>query len=504
MKSLYRVVKFIFSRTAVCIFGILLQVLYIGMLFWTLGTLFFYSYFVFSFIGFMVSIYIINSGINQSYKLIWVFAVLSFPIFGCMFYWFYGYRTSRKSTLLTEEYSSYLYDDNEVYDILLNTDECVAKQANYIRRYGKLPIYNNTQTRYYPNGESIFPAILNELERAERFIYLEYFIIQEGLMWNSILEILERKANDGVDVRVIYDDIGCLLTLPRNYFQVLNRKGIKACSYGRLKPFWSPKINNRDHRKMLIIDGRTAFTGGINLADEYINQYKKHGYWKDSALFMSGDAVNSFTVMFLSLWNRINVCNIEVPLSYSSAIKAQGFAIPYMDSPSDNEMLGENVYINVINNARRYVYITTPYLILDNEMKTALILAAKNGIDVRIITPHIADKKFVHAVTRSNYKELITNGIRIFEFLPGFIHAKSFVSDDSISVVGTINLDFRSLYLHYECGVWMYDTPAVYDVKKDFMDTLEQCKEITQVECTKQNLVKRIGCALIRLFSPLM
>lgn len=505
MKLLSQIKKILFSRISVCAAGIAVQLAYLVMLFWTLGTMFSYSYIVFLVLGFAAALYIMNKDLNPSYKLIWVFLVLSFPIFGCMFYWFYGHRRTKSSPLLAERHLKLMPDDGETADRLLNTDETAAKQARYIRRYGRFPLYDNTETEYFPNGESLFPALLAELERAERFIFAEYFIIEAGVMWNSVLEILERKAQSGVDVRVIYDDVGCLLTLPRDYFKTLEKKGIQCRAFGRLKPFWSPKMNNRDHRKILVIDGKCALTGGINLADEYINGYEKHGYWKDSAVMLRGGGVYSFTLMFLALWDHINGSETS-PDGFMAEheVRAEGFVLPYMDSPNDDEPVGENVYINMISGARRYVYITTPYLITDNEMLSELVLAAKNGTDVRIITPHIADKKFVHAVTRANYLRLVRHGVRIYEFTPGFIHAKNFVSDDLIAAVGTINLDFRSLYLHYECGVWMYGTPAVEQVKRDFLSTLEQCAEITEADCQERNIFKRIGRAVLRLFSPMM
>ena len=505
----------LFSRTSICIISILIQIGYLVSIFWTLGTLFTYSYIVFMILGIIMSLYIINKDINPSYKIAWIFVILSFPVFGCMIYLIFGRNGSGK--LLREEMKKYeaerrliLPQNDALIDSIKQDDQQVAKAAHYLYKCAGYPIYSNTSTKYFKIGEEKFAQMLVELERAERFIFLEYFIIEEGRMWNSILEILERKARQGVDVRVIYDDIGCLLTLPHDYYKTLEGKGIKCKVFNPLAPVWLGRTNNRSHRKILVIDGHTAFTGGINLADEYINEYEKHGHWKDSAVMLKGEAVWSFTMMFLTMWNFLNGTK---PDNYSKYMprpediadcRGDGYIIPYTDSPLDKEPVGENVYINIINEAKDYVYITTPYLILDNEMITALTLASKSGVDVRIITPHVADKWFVHAVTRANYKALVKHGVKIYEYTPGFIHAKNFVSDDSVAVVGTINLDFRSLYLHFECAAWIYKTDSVLDVKQDFLDTLEKCQEITYSDCLSVGFWTKITRSVLRLFAPMM
>jgi len=507
MKILYTLMKIVFSRIFICAVGILIQLAYLAVLFWTLGTVFSYSYIGFIIVGIAAAVYIMNRDLSPGYKLIWVFTVLSLPIFGCMLYFFFGRRRPRCSSPAPNNYMHELSDDSELLDELLQRDDCAAKQARYITRNGGFKLYQGSETHYYSSGEALFPILIMELEKAERFIFIEFFILESGVFWDRVLNILEQKAAGNVEVRLIYDDFGCLMTLPRSYRRILEEKGIKCRVFGRLKPYWSGRMNNRDHRKMIVIDGAVAITGGINMADEYINTFEKHGYWKDSALLIKGDAANSFTASFLQMWNTLGEDYTVRNNSYfreEAPSRHDGFCIPYADSPDDDEMLGENIYLNMIYSAKRYVYITTPYLILDSEIQEALILAAKNGIDIRIITPHIPDKKFVHAITRANYPALLRHGVRIYEFLPGFIHAKNFVSDDHIAVVGTVNLDFRSLYLHYECGVWMYDTSSVADVKEDFMTTLKQSREINPHDTQEHNIFKRIGKAILRLFSPMM
>lgn len=515
MNFISKLLKRIFNRTTICILGIMIQVGYLVSLFWTLGTAYTYSYFGFTVLGLVLALYVVNSDLNPSYKIAWILPILAFPIFGSMFFLFFGNshsgdRLRRRMNRFNEETKLLLPQDKKLLEGLRAETKTVEKHANYIFRYGGYPVYTNTYTEYFPSGEAKFERLLEELEKAKRFIFLEYFIIQEGKMWDAVLEVLERKVKEGVDVRVVYDDFGCLFTLPYRYNEVLEKKGIRCKVFNPFKPIWSAKMNNRDHRKILVIDGYVAFNGGINLADEYINVYPKHGHWKDTAVMLKGEAVWSFTMMFLTMWNFLNSSkpddySVYMPKEEEAApYRQEGFVIPYTDSPLDDEPVGENVYLNIINDAKDYVYITTPYLIIDNEMQTALILAAKSGVDVRIITPHIADKWFVHAVTRAYYKKLTKFGVRIYEYTPGFIHAKNFVSDDTVAVVGTINLDFRSLYLHFECATWMYKTACVPDVKRDFLETLEQCGEVTYSDCLHVNIFKRVGRALLRLFAPMM
>lgn len=515
MNWLVKLFKSLFNRTVICILGILIQIGYLISLFWTLGTAYTYSYVVFVVLGLIMTIAIVSSEMNPSYKIAWIIVILTFPIFGVMFYLFFGNsksgnRLRKRMNRYNEEERLLLAQKQQSLEDLWGDSSNAEKQARYLLLHGGYPSYQNTVTDYFPIGEAQFDVLIRELNKAKRFIFLEYFIIQEGKMWDTILEILVRKASEGVDVRVVYDDLGCLFTLPYRYDKKLEAMGIGCRVFNKFKPVWVSRMNNRDHRKILIIDGHTAFNGGVNLADEYINEYEKHGHWKDSAVMLKGEAVWSFTMMFLTMWNYLTdskpaSVNAFMPLPEDiERYKSGGFVVPFTDSPLDDEPVGENVYLNIINSASRYVYITTPYLILDNEMSTALILAVKSGVDVRIITPHVPDKWYVHAVTKANYKHLTKHGVKIYEYTPGFIHAKNFVSDDTTAVVGTINLDFRSLYLHFECGTWMYKTDCISDIKSDFLKTLEKCREITYYECENVNIFVRMGRSLLRLFAPLM
>ena len=515
MRTLNKLLKKVFNRAVVCIIGILLQVAYLVMVFLTFGTLYTYSYFIFLGLGIALSLYIYNRDINPSYKLAWIFVILSFPLFGVMFYIFFGNshsgdRLRKRMMQYSDESKVLLPQDDELMAALHRDDPAAEKQAKYLYDYSGYPVYSGTSATYFPTGEEKFAAMLEKLEKAERFIFLEYFIIADGKMWGTVLDILERKVKEGVDVRLIYDDVGCLLTLPYKYNEEMERRGIKCRVFNPFRPIWSAKMNNRDHRKILVIDGHTAFTGGINLADEYINAYEKYGHWKDSAVMLRGAGVWSFTEMFLTMWSFLEKDSREDHRKFMPRpedirdIRGNGVVVPFTDSPLDDEPVGENVYLNIINSAEKYVYITTPYLVIDNEMQTALVLAAKSGVDVRIITPHIPDKWFVFAVTRAHYRKLLRYGIKIYEYTPGFIHAKNWVSDDKAAVVGTINLDFRSLYLHFECAAWMYRSECIPDIKRDYLETLKQCQEITYSDCIHINIFRRIGRAILRLFAPMM
>ena len=355
----------------------------------------------------------------------------------------------------------------------------------------------------------MFPAMLEALRSAEHFIFMEYFIINQGYMFQTIVDILEEKAKQGVEVRLIYDDMGCIGTLPPHYYKILQKKGIKCAAFNPFRPVMSVIMNNRDHRKILVVDGTVGFTGGINLADEYINKIERFGYWKDTGVRIEGEGVWSLTNMFLGMWNSIVRSSEDYkkylpPVHQTWNLDEDGFVQPYGDSPLDHENVGENIYLNIISRAKKYVYIFTPYLIIDHETLVALRNAAKSGVDVRIVTPGIPDKKMVYLLTQSYYTPLLEAGVKIYQYTPGFLHAKSFVCDDEIATVGSVNLDFRSLYLHFECGVFMYRSKAVMQVKQDCMETFACSEEISLAFCRKRPLPVRMLQSLLRLFAPLM
>lgn len=464
---------------------------------------------LFSVIGLVFVIYIINRDTNPSYKIAWLIPIFIFPIFGVLIYLLFGNKKYAKVLRKKFKNTDEIITENLKQDekVLSEMEERDATCARYLKKCG-YPVYDNTETTYFPSGESMWPQIISEISKAEHFIFLEYFIIGEGKVWNSILDILVKKAKEGVDVRVIYDDVGCLSKIPTGYTKKLNSMGIKALAFNPFIPFISAVMNNRDHRKILVVDGHTAFTGGINLADEYMNIIYPYGYWKDTGIMLHGKAVWNLTYMFLQMWNVIHSTKEDFEIyhpekHHMEEFSGTGFTQPFSDSPLDDESISQNVYIDIISRATKYVYISTPYLVIDDEMKNALTFAAKRGVDVRIITPGIPDKKIVYRLTRSNYPPLLAAGVKIYEFEEGFVHAKSIVSDDRIAVVGTINLDFRSLYLHFECGVLMVETPSVAEVRNDNLETFKKSREIT-TENRKRNIFERMFDTILRTLAPLL
>jgi cardiolipin synthase len=380
----------------------------------------------------------------------------------------------------------------------------------YLYERGHFPAYDNASVKYFPLGEDKYKELVYQLERAEDFIFMEYFIVERGEMWNTILDILVRKVRQGVEVRFMYDGTCTLSLLPKNYPAYLNKLGINCKVFAPMKPLLSTHQNNRDHRKIAIIDGRVAFTGGVNLADEYINKKRRFGHWKDTAIMVGGEAVNSFTLMFLQMWNidehrPENYGRYLRTGSYTEpGMRVGGFVAPYGDCPYSKEEIGERVYLDVLNKAKDYVHIMTPYLILDEEFINTLIYTAQRGVDVKLILPHIPDKKYAYLLARTHYKELISEGVQIYEYVPGFVHAKVFVSDDERAVVGTINLDYRSLYLHFECAAYIWKNPAVFDVEDDFQSTLKKCMRIDMQNCEEYSLVGKIVGKALKLVAPLM
>ena len=447
---------------------------------------------------------------NPSVKLSWVLLTMLAPVLTIPLYLLVnadlGHRLAHfRLREIGRETARYAPPRPDLRRELEERDPGAAGLAAYLERQG-FPLYQNSDAKYFPLGEDMFEEVLAQLERASSFIFLEYFIIQEGYMWGRILSILERKVKEGVEVRLLYDGTCALTKVPYYYPQELEKIGIQCKMYAPLRPVVSTHYNNRDHRKILVVDGRVAFTGGINLADEYINRRVLHGHWKDTAVMVSGEAVRGFTLMFLQMWNVDTRQAEDYPryLDVTRPVAAPGFVLPYGDRPFDGEMVGEMVYMDILNRARRYVHITTPYLIVDNEMVTALTYAAKRGVEVVLIVPAIPDKKYVYALNQVYYRELIEAGVEVREYTPGFIHAKMFVSDDTTAVVGSINLDYRSLYLHFECAALLYGAAAVADVERDFQATRAVSRAITVEDCKRRKLRWRFFGWILRPLAPLM
>ncbi|MCL2602312.1 MAG: cardiolipin synthase [Treponema sp.] len=513
-------IRVVFRRRLLIISLIIAQLALI--LFAIAGTqlAFWYVDFLLRAFSIFVCVYIVNKKEKSAYKLTWVFLILLFPLFGGTVYAFFRSQSSpRKLSRQVEKANRryrplFLSSPGVKLELAAEYPECLP-QVHYLQEAAGFPVYKRTETVYFNSGESFFQQVLQELEKAEKYIFLEFFIVRLGKMLNPILDIMERKAAQGLDVRIIYDDMGCFMSLPPDFDKMLEKRGIKCMVFNPFKPILSSLQNNRDHRKIISVDGKAAFTGGINLADEYINAHSRFGHWKDSGILLRGEAAWSLTLIFLHMWNlaRKETAQDEPAALYPwrgldgkpapYPVESDGYVQPYADSPIDKETVGENVYLQIINNAKQYVYINTPYLVLDENLLSALSLAAKSGVDVRIITPYRWDKWIVSVVSRSYYRHLILSGVKVYEYSAGFNHSKTFVCDDRSATVGTTNLDFRSLYLHFECGVWMYKTRAVAHVKEDFVATLASCKEITLKDCSR-NAAQRIVQDILRLFAPLM
>lgn len=451
---------------------------------------------------------IIKNTKSISANLPWVILILFFPAAGTMLYLFIGndFHSSKTLKKVNKEVNNskkYYVQDKEIINEI---NEKNLDKLRYLANDAKFIVSKNNKVKYYPLGELVFKDMLNELNKAKDYIFLEYFRIDKGSMWTSILEILKKKVKEGVEVRIIYDDFGCIQPMPNDYNKELEQYGIKVVVFNEIKPFLGIIMNNRDHRKIMIIDGKVAFCGGINIADEYINKKVRFGHWKDNGIMVKGEGVYNFVIMFLSLWNAYKNEDVDYSkfkVNQKGKYKENGYLVSYCDNPLDSDQVGENVYLNIINQSKKYLFISTPYLILDSELEKSLILAAKRGVDVRIVVPKIADKKIVYSLSSSYFEQLIKNGVNIYTYTPGFIHSKVFVSDDEVATVGTFNLDYRSLYLHFECGIYMEKVDEIKNIKKDLENVIKKSHKVTQKEATP-NFIKGIWQGILRLFAPLM
>ena len=514
MRILNKILNFIFKR--VFIVGLLI----LGQIFWGVSMLTRLTKYsgvlnmLLAFLSLLVVLYIINKDDNPAYKLAWIIPILSFPLFGGILYLMFGDKRPTKRMRIqmdkaAAKISAFSVSEEHLLEEIRKEDKTAYGQMKYINDCAHYPVYRNTESIYYKSGEDCYPVLLEELKKAKHFIFMEYFIVEEAEMWDGILTILKQKVQEGVEVRFMYDDMGCVALLPYKYYKKLEEYGIKSVAFNPVIPIFSLVMNHRDHRKITVIDGNVGFMGGWNLADEYINRKERFGYWKDTAVVLRGDAVWNLTSMFLVTWNSIKMDKEEDIRRYMPGILlpnpvvSEGYVQPYGDSPLDRENVSESVFLNMINAAQDYIYMSTPYLVIDNEMMTALLLAAKRGVDVRIVTPGIPDKKYVFILTQSYYSQLVKGGVKIYQYDPGFVHAKSFVCDDKFAIVGTINLDYRSLYLHFECGTFFYRTPVVAAVKADLLEMTEVSTQQTYA-MTQKNIFKRLIQAVLRVLAPLM
>lgn len=566
-KTRVRIWRIVFSRFLITA---LLLILQIGLLVFFYGWLKEYSHVAISIttgIGIILIIYMVNSSNASTYKATWILILAVFPVFGTFLYLYMrtNIGATRPRKILEEilgETKDYSVTENDTKKRIETEAPEFRKLAGYIEKFGGYPAWSDTKVEYYPLGDDAFEPMLEAIRGAKEFIFLEFFIVEIGKFWNAVLELLEEKVKEGVEVRMLYDDLGCVVTLPRNYYNELRHKGINARSYAEVLPLLSTHYNNRDHRKILVVDNKVGFTGGINLADEYVNMVSRFGKWKDNMIRLEGKGVNSLTLMFLQMWNSVyvqyrspemyrrylclpetlrieadeypskdnvsdqiekvqdivekvlpkpEVVEVEVKEEIEGKEEGEGvkkedlgIVIPYGDGPHQNERVAENVYMDIISSATKYVYIMTPYLLLSDEMTHTICYAAKSGVDVRLMMPHIPDKKAVFAIARSNYRKLIAAGVGIYEYTPGFVHGKVVLADDMIGVVGTINFDFRSLFLHYECGCLIYKNPQLMNIREDFEKSFGESQKMDWESYKKIPVIQRLCGWVLNLLAPLL
>ncbi|MBR6573491.1 MAG: cardiolipin synthase [Clostridia bacterium] len=501
----------VFSRTGIMTLLILLQLGLMLLMVLRFQDYQVHYYGLFTLLSTVTVLYMLNSDTDPNAKITWLLILLLAPAAGMLLYAYVhtdlGHRALKERMRHINKLSQRTLPTSPTDHVLAEEYPQDAGLARFLRAAGGFVAYDRTDVRYFPLGEDFFPAFLEDLKSARQFIFLEYFIIENGWMWDQVEDILAEKARAGVEVRVLYDGTCEFTKLPHSFPEYLRSLGLKCRIFARVKPFVSTHYNYRDHRKIAVIDGRAAYTGGINLADEYVNKTHPFGHWKDTAVRLEGEAVRSFTLMFLQMWQvEDRKLTFEPWLSAPPAVSpaAGGYVIPYGDCPLDDQPVGEWVYTHILNTARDYVHIMTPYLILGHELEDALRFAARRGVEVSIILPGIPDKRLPFALAKSHYRSLIEAGVQIYEYTPGFIHAKSFVSDGIRGTVGTVNLDYRSLSHHFECGAYLLDTPVLAHVEADFQETLKRCHRVTWQEAAHPGFWWRLGGMLMKAFAPLL
>lgn len=509
-----------FSRVVLVSLGIAIQVAWLFFIVFYLSAYYLPFAFALNLLSLAAVLFIINRPGNPQVKMAWIVPILAFPLFGGIVFLISGGKRPKHKLLRALEQSGDMLapyrQGNLDLDLSNPSDASVPTQdiyltgqCHYLDKNG-FPAYRDTDAAYYSDCKAGWERMLRDLESAERFIFMEYFIINPGVMWDPVLEILKKKAASGVEVRLMYDDVGSISYLPRKYWKELESCGIRCVAFNPYRPVYAVVMNHRDHRKIMVIDGNVGYTGGVNFADEYIGETVRFGEWRDNLLRMEGEGVRSMTLLFLEMWNANRLTDTRVSAAAympdpvrSASIHCGGIVQPYGDSPVDREILAENVYLNIINQAIRYVYIYSPYVVIDYEMTRALSLAARRGVDVRLVVPAIPDKKIVYALTKSYFPELIENGVKVYKFTPGFVHSKVFLADDRQAVVGSVNLDYRSLTLHFENACMFVDHPVIPSVKADFEETFPRC-ELVSVKKRRFGVLYGLYLGLLRLFAPLL
>lgn len=502
-------------RGALAALAILLEVVWLIIAVGKLSESYAWISIVINVLAVLLVLGIVGERNSPSLKIPWIILIIALPLIGVLLYIAigrnFGIRFMRKRyEKLDRELLPLLPENTLVQEAVERRDPQVASQTKYIHTQSGYPVYRNTEVIFYPDAAEGMAAQLKALKKAERFIFMEYHAIEASPSFGKLHDILKERAAAGVEVRIFYDYVGSMGFINNKFVELMEADGIRCRVFNPVMPFLNLFMNNRDHRKITVIDGKVGFTGGYNLADEYFHITEPYGYWLDTGVRLEGEAVRSLTIAFLENWNAIRNDDVDdVDYSpylpkYSYVTPNAEFVQPFADQPLDDELVGENVYMNILRGASKYAYFTTPYLIITDEMTRAFSLAAKSGVDVRIITPGIPDKKLIYAVTRSYYAQLVQSGVRIYEFTPGFCHAKQCVSDDKVAFCGTINLDYRSLYHHFENGVLLYNCASIKDMKKQFDELFPQCREVTEQYKTGRSAALRLWQLVLRLFAPLM
>ena len=465
---------------------------------------------ILSLLSLLFVLYIVSNREEGTYKILWLLIILPAPLAGAFLYMLFGNKRTTKPLRKRLEKTIHPQikgdETKQIYSNLKKTDNRMAQTFQYVQNMTGFSPCVNSQADYYPLGEEVFYVMLQEMKKAEKFIFVEYFIIENGLMWDSMVEIMAEKASYGVDVRVMYDDFGSISTYSKENVINLRKKGIKCVSFNPIT-FIKGTLNYRDHRKMLVIDGKVAFSGGINLADEYINHVEKFGHWKDIGFRLTGPGVENYTRMFTEFWNAFSNDHIsdELLLTVPETVQEtqDGYILSYYDSPLHPNPVSNELYIELLSQAKDYAWFFTPYLMLGDALLDAFVRAAKRGVDVRIIMPGVPDKKLVFRMSRSFYSVLLAAGVKIYEYTPGFVHAKGCVIDDVVGTVGTVNLDYRSLFLHFENNALFYQASLLKSMKSDFLNTQKKCREMKLGENVNINFRTWILDAILRIFAPL-
>lgn len=497
-------------RVIITVLMMIIQILFIVFTTGLLQKDFLWLYSAFELLGVATVIYIVNKKGNPSYKIAWIVFILALPVFGILVYLLWGGQRTlphqkKKMARCEAHFIPSLKEDSAVKEMITYESNVLSRHTQFLTNDSGFPVYSNTNVEYLSPGEVFYPRFLEELQKAKKYIFIEFFIIAEGKMWEGVEEILLKKASEGVEIKIIFDDFGSMKRQNKRFISKLKKHGISIAAFNPIKPPFNMFMNNRNHRKLVVIDGNVSFTGGINIGDEYINAEKRFGYWMDNAVLIKGKATDSFVAMFAIMWEYIT--NEQLKLEYYLLSKKEdneSYVFPYCDGPMNTNHTAQGLYMQILNTAHRYVYIATPYLILDSNMTAALVMAARSGIDVKICTPFIPDKNYVHPASQFHYAELLDAGVRIFEYKPGFMHSKLFICDDMLATSGSVNMDYRSFVFHFECGVWFTNSETIAEMKAHFNKICDESYEIKSIEWNKRGIFRKSKEWFLHLFSPLM